>query len=167
MDADSGAVARIAITGGVLLVDKEDEERVRQVKWSLTRGSGGGWYARNPSPEYGYLARWLLGCPKGFVVDHKNGNPLDNRRENLRVATFQQNLWNRRTGKTFRRAAKYKGVYPDHGRWRARITCNGKHYGLGQYGTQLEAAFAYDAAAVRLFGEFAAPNFPERFRRSA
>lgn len=166
MEATENATVRIALTGGVILVDKADEDRVRLVKWSLTRSRNGALYARNPSPKYGYLARWLVGNPKGMVVDHRNGNALDNRRCNLRVCTIQQNGWNRRKS---RGSSKFKGIHLDSNpkmssvRWRARIYCNGRGISLGSYSTTLEAALAYDAAAVRLFGEFAAPNFPERF----
>ena len=108
----------------------------------------------------------IMGFPQGKTPDHKNGNPLDNQRSNLRLATQQQQAFNthRRNGK------KHKGVTfcpTVHGKykcnvpWRARIRIDNKLISLGFFATQEAAAQAYNEAAVRYFGEFAALNVIE------
>jgi hypothetical protein len=97
------------------------------------------------------------------IVDHINGNGLDNRKENLRVVTVVENARNSR-GKVRSRKSQYKGVSFCIGRkspWRATIEAGGhgqKH--LGYFSTEEEAARAYDQAAAEVFGEFAFLNFP-------
>ena len=77
-------------------------------------------------------------------VDHKNLNPLDNRRENLRVCTNLQNQMNR--GPRRGSSSKYKGVQWDKGRnrWKAGITIKGKLHFIGRYLLEKEAAKMYD-----------------------
>jgi len=99
------------------------------------------------------------------MIDHINGNGLDDRRANMRTCTNQQNMRNlrkRRSGSSI-----YKGVYYDKRRrtWYARICHNGKNIHLGTFATEIEAARAYDRAARRLFGEFARLNFPDEVER--
>lgn len=94
---------------------------------------------------------------EGFVVDHINGNGLDNRRSNLRIATRQQNTFNSvHKGGT----SKYKGVALDKesGLWRAYIAKDGKRTWLGRFPDELSAAIAYDKAAKDMFGEYAKLN---------
>jgi hypothetical protein len=108
-----------------------------------------------------YLHRLILGVnhPK-LVVDHIDGNPLNNSRENLRVCTSREN--SRNMGK--RTGAKYRGVNyrKDRKTWRAVIKVDYKFIHLGTFDTAEEAAYAYDQAALRYFGEFARTNFPRR-----
>lgn len=104
------------------------------------------------------MARTIAGEPDG-VVDHKNGITLDNRRSNLRHATLSQNAGNRRIkmGKS-----KYKGVTCTKGKlqkkWKARIGNNGERIVLGNFYTEIEAARAYNKAAMAKWGEFAYLN---------
>jgi hypothetical protein len=94
-------------------------------------------------------------------ADHRNHNGLDNRRENLRPATFSQNTWNQR-----KRAgicsSTYKGVtwHKLNKRWMAHIRADKRDYHLGYHDSEREAAEAYDIAARQLHGEFAVLNFP-------
>ena len=97
--------------------------------------------------------------PVGCVVDHINGDPLDNRAANLRYATHNQNSMNSK--KQSRSClSRYKGVTfcKRKKRWAARIQLDGKHYRNGTYKTQEEAALAYNALALKHFGEFARLN---------
>jgi hypothetical protein len=103
------------------------------------------------------LHRLIMQAPRGMVVDHVNGNRLDNRRCNLRLATTAENIRNMaiRGG-----TSQFKGVYYNtpRGRWRAHICCDRKKLNLGDYATEEAAARAYNKAAIELFGPFARLN---------
>lgn len=113
-----------------------------------------------------YLHRQLMDAPPDKLVDHINGDPLDNRRENLRLT---DDVGNGRNARRYSRCASgLKGVHQDTpGRWRARITFSGKTWTLGTFDSAESAARAYDAAARERFGEFACVNFPLPGERSA
>jgi hypothetical protein len=102
----------------------------------------------------------VIDIPDGMVCDHINHNGLDNRLANLRPVTHMQNVWNRRKFKSPSRS-KYKGVdfAKDMKRWRARIRVNGKRIYLGSYKNEIDAAKAYDKAAKKYHGPYAAINF--------
>lgn len=93
-----------------------------------------------------------------FQVDHINGGGLDNRKQNLRIATSAQNKHNQKIRKTG--SSQYKGVCwdKDQNKWRASIRHNKKSIYLGLFNTQIKAAKAYDQKARELFGEFAHTN---------
>lgn len=108
-----------------------------------------------------YLHRLLMGDPEGMEVDHRNGEGLDCRRDNLRVCTTKQNRQNMR--KTIMpKTSQYKGVCWDKTRnkWRATIKLNREWQYLGRFDDEVMAAQAFDAKARELFGEFARLNFP-------
>lgn len=91
-------------------------------------------------------------------IDHINRICSDNRIENLREATGSQNQWNTR-GRVG--TSKFKGIYRNpKGRWIAQIAISGVVRHIGVYSDEVEAARAYDAAALRERGEFAGLNFP-------
>lgn len=102
----------------------------------------------------------IMQPPEGMEVDHKDRDGLNNRRENLRLATPTQNRTNSRQRDS---GSLYRGVQweDDRARWRAAINADGKKIRLGRYKTPEEAARAYDAAARKLHGEFASLNFPD------
>ena len=114
-----------------------------------------------------YMHHEVLGVRHWTMVDHRNRNGLDNQKRNLRRCTKAQNARNGFRvihGKT----SRYKGVCSSNGRvicigkpWRATITKNGRQIYLGWYASQKEAARAYDKAARKHFGEFAATNFTD------
>jgi len=95
-----------------------------------------------------------------LVVDHINGNGLDNRKANLRLATRRQNQFNRRQ-RCDAVLSKYKGVTfrKKTNKWLVRIGYCGRRINLGLFDNETDAAKAYDEAAKELFGEFAALNF--------
>jgi len=103
------------------------------------------------------MSRQILGFPQEFV-DHKNGNTLDNRRDNLRKSSCSGNSAN--SGKRKINTSGYKGVFRYYRKWRAQICCQYKIIYLGLFDSKEQAAHAYDDAAKKYFGEFAHLNFP-------
>ncbi len=157
--------------GKVALVDAEDYENVVRLKWQAQLSKGTWYAARGATSRRSHLSmhRLIMNAPPAMQVDHINGNGLDNRRCNLRLATVGQNDCNR--PRTKRNTSGYKGVslkkpfLTGRLRWFARISHNGKDIGLGYHDTAEEAARVYDAKAVELFGDFAYLNFPEEGRQ--
>jgi transposase len=118
--------------------------------------------------EHTPLRRLIMGVTdRNQNIGHRNGDPLDCRRENLIVRTItQRSRGNRKMKKINGRppTSKYKGVFWDTwaGKWRARINVGEKNYSLGRFHDEIEAAECYDIAARRLFGKHAWLNFPEK-----
>lgn len=139
--------------GAVAIVDDCDYTKVSSFKWSVAERRGTR-YAANG--KVGLLHRFILGCSKLQLVDHKDGNGLDNRRANLRVASRSQNAMNMKKD-------ALKGITPDIDgqRWKAQITIDGKTLYLGIFASPEDAALQYDQAAYRYFGEFASVNYPD------
>jgi hypothetical protein len=102
-----------------------------------------------------------MNAPRGLLVDHRNTNGLDNRRSNLRLATYSQNNCNKAKRKNT--SSRYVGVCFNKQlkRWGAYIKPQGKKIFLGYFDNEIDAAHAYDAAARKYHGEFARLNFPE------
>ena len=154
------ATCRIELNGGLFaIIDSRDFREVSKYRWYAMQ-----WNGRITGVIAGsivgnvLLHRVVMQPEAGFDVDHRNGNPLDNRRCNLRLATRSQNCQNRQ--KRFGTVgSQYKGVFRSGRRWRAFIRVKGVRSHLGQFDSEMEAAIAYDDAARRFFGEFARPNF--------
>lgn len=147
--------------GKVAIVDDEDVERVlASGKWGASRRADT-WYACRDGPRPRrlkvYMHRVVLGLgPDDPDVDHVDGDGLNNRRSNLRLATASQNLGNQRARA---HSSRFKGVYRNkQGRWQTQISVEGVKRHLGTFDTEEEAGSVYDAAARSLFGEFARPS---------
>lgn len=143
--------------GEFALVDEEDYDELRTLTWH--HGDEG--YVVHTVGIEGktrmlLMHRVVLRAPPEILVDHWDGNRLDNRKLNLRSASHRQNAQNRTTIA----GRRYKGTYASDGRWKARIKFEGKMVYLGAYESEEIAATAYDLAARRLFGDFARLNFP-------
>ena len=145
------------------LVDDEDYEWLNQWKWYANKGGNTYYAVRNMRCKNGKrtivtMHREILKPKKELVCDHINGNGLDNRRENLRICTQAENLYNRQPQKNT--LSGFKGVHW-HNRdklWQARITCNHKRINLGFFKRQVDAARAYNKAALLYHGTFARLN---------
>jgi hypothetical protein len=161
----------IPLTKGlVAIVSPEDYERLAKYKWHSAR-HGRSIYAQHGTGSAksgrrrGYLVmmhREVMGVEDARYVDHANHNGLDNRRSNLRIATWAENCWNKRKP-IGRSSSRFKGVMWDkrRGTWHAMIGHNGRKIFIGYFDDEEEAAKAYDAKAKDVFGEFAALNSPE------
>jgi hypothetical protein len=154
---------RIPLTNSTLfaLVDDEDYEQVSEFKWRLAKAKMVDGYAiHGHGGRDALMHNMLMRPPKGLEVDHRNGLGLDNQRHNMRYATRSQQCMNRHRGNKRKGTSKYKGVrwWKAGSRWQARIKVNQKEIHLGYFTQELDAALAYDKAALDLFGEFANTN---------
>jgi hypothetical protein len=143
--------------GKVAIVDDSDFVYLSQYKWCAFKHRHT-WYAvRNFTVDgkrrHVRMHRMILNVEAAVLVDHRDGDGLNNQRYNLRACTNSQNQQNRRT---ITSKSGYKGVWWDRscGKWEAKI---GKK-NLGKYSSPELAGMAYDKAARKLFGEFAATN---------
>ncbi len=149
------AMKKIKLLGGKsATVDDCDYERLLENTWYVSKGYAVGCQKREGKWVRIAMHRLVAGTPDGMETDHINGNKLDNRRENLRICTHAENLRNRMPIK-----GGIKGVNRNWNKFRARIRVNGVSIHLGNYPSEYEAAMAYDTAAIKYHGEFAATNY--------
>jgi hypothetical protein len=152
------------------LVDDDLFERISQYKWRNAHGDA----VRDVyHPDRNVFRAWgmhneVLPPKLGFITDHKDGNKLNNQRNNLRYATAGQN--NQNVGLKSTNASGYKGVsYLNRDRrWVAWIHVDGRNRYIGSYTSEVEAAYYYNLKAQEVFGEFAWLNpLPDNFAPSA
>ena len=153
-----GEIGYVPLPDGTeALIDAEDAELVGQYSWCLD-GRG---YAktlvrdRSGNRKTLKLHRLVMGEPEGKLVDHRNNDPLDNRKAFLRPATDSQNQYNAKMRDD--NTSGHKGVTwcKRDKKWRAQIQHEGKTIHLGYFTVLEEAAQAYREAAIRLHKEFA------------
>jgi hypothetical protein len=147
-------------TGEKAIVDDIDYDDVVCYKWYRS-GSNGKYYAMRYAPNNTRVSMHaqIMGFQRDFV-DHKNGNGLDNRRQNLRTCTRSQNMANSCLSK--RSKSGLKGVFYDNRikKYHVNIMLDRKHFSVGYFALPCIAARAYDTMARRMFGEFARLNCP-------
>jgi hypothetical protein len=163
------ATVSIPLTQGKFaLIDEGDYDLVSQYRWQVKRTPSGKLYAQTSLPRRHPsglrtlpLHRLILSAPVGIDVDHENGDGLDNRRSNIRLATRSQNAINR--DKPPGGTSRFKGVrlIAKSGRWRASICKQGRQIHIGNFRCEVEAAKRYDEVARQLYGPFARVNFPD------
>ena len=144
------------------IVDEEDYSKLSAYNWYPLNSSSGNTYATRGKTGRGtvYMHKEILPSPPGMVTDHKNGDSLDNRRENLRIAPLRGNAANSRRDLS---QHGYRGVYMKGDKYYCYVSENNKmrHIPGGHY-TPEQAARSRDREAVKVYGEFAVLNFPER-----
>jgi len=160
---------RIPLTKGkYAIVDPDDYWRLRQYKWQAVENNSARtfyasrWLRRDDEKSLSTLMhRQIMNVPPHILIDHVNHNGLDNRKANLRLATRAQNNRNARKvrGKCY---SKFKGLtwHKQQKKWHVRIMLNRKSIWLGYFDNEILAAKAYDNAAKKYHGDFAALNFP-------
>ncbi|HWF62931.1 MAG TPA: HNH endonuclease [Nitrospira sp.] len=168
---DNDGVVHIPLRNGKeALIDKADEPLAKRFMWRLRahKGCKGKMYAEAKRLEDELvcagqksvisLHRLLLGFPAGLHVDHANGNGLDCRRSNIRIATASQNASNR----VYANRHGYRGVIRLKNcrskPYSAQCQHDGKNHGLGTYRTAELAALAYNFYAYQVFGQFSILN---------
>ena len=146
-DRDNMEIARA-------LIDLEDVDKVKDYKWHLDSGG----YIVNS--KVGKLHRFLMNPKDNEIVDHINGNPLDNRKCNLRVCSQNQNMMNQQKRKNT--SSKFKGCSwaKNKSKWCVHIQINKKIKHIGYYNSEEEGAISYDKAAIKYYGIYAKTNFP-------
>ena len=158
-----GDIAKIDLgfraKNGHIIVDKEFAWLDRY-NWHLSEGG----YARSKAGgTIKLIHRMIIGVPpKGYYVDHIDGDPKNNRTENLRFVTNRQNVMNQGLHKS--NTSGYKGIYrrvsDNRVSWLAKINDNGKQIHGGTFSTKEDAARRYDELAIKYFGDYARLNFP-------
>lgn len=162
---DGTPYCEIPLTQGkAALVSPEDYDRVNQFKWfAHYLKVANAFYAQrnisiNRTQKTSGMHREILAAPKGMVVDHRDGNGLNNTRANLRLCTRNQNRQN--SVKKTKASSRYKGVVysKQSKKWTASLRFKGKLLFLGYHTDERRAAEAYNEAAINYFGEFAKLN---------
>lgn len=138
------------------IIDLDDVDKVKQYKWTY-KGDG---YVICKKMNI-LLHRFIMNPPDDMVVDHENRNPLDNRKDNLRVCTQHENIFN--TSMKSNNISGTVGVswHNKSNKWRAYISINGKQKHLGLYDSIEEAIAARRQAEIDYFGEYSPNNNQE------
>lgn len=150
-----------------IVIDAEDKDKVLKYKWYVRLDKNTGkFYVISHDYSEGdktiYLHRFIMGCKKGVLVDHKDHDTLKNTKDNLRICSRAENNRNAVKRKDYL-YSKYKGVkwHEKDKKFHARIKFNGKRFYIGGFNTQEQAAEAYNKKATELHGEFACLNIIE------
>lgn len=142
-----------------MIVDAEDYDSLITKEWHCDER---GYCGVSSSKGRKLVHRILMNVTdKSTTIDHKDRNPLNNRKSNLRLSSYAQNLYNK--GPWSKSSSKYKGVWfcKSSGKWASELRCDGKRIYVGRFTNEEDAARAFDKLAIKHQGEFAYLNFPE------
>lgn len=155
--------------GGVALISEESLSLVSGYRWYGVRRPKGYenalpyafGFRSNTRPFYVQMHRLVIGAPSGVLVDHINGDTLDNRLENLRICSNSQNS-HHRVRKQRSTSSRYHGVtwHKSSGKWQVSVGIRGQRCYVGLFSDEITAAMAADLKSLEIFGEFARLNFP-------
>lgn len=156
-----GKLAFVPLTKGYeAVIDADDVPLVSGWNWHARIDKNTVYASRNRETDADgrrgaiSMHRQISCSPDGMEVDHRDGDGLNNRRMNLRVATKSQNQSNRKTSILSQTGLKGVTPYKRDGTWHARISLNGRRISLGYYKTPEDAHSAYCNASAKLHGEF-------------
>jgi len=146
--------------GKFALVDDDDYDELKKYNWHVANG----YAVRNAKVSKGKqksqrMHRLITNCPADMNVDHINHDKLDNRKDNLRICSTAENLRNQQM-QSVAKTSRFKGVYfnKNTNKWMAQIQSDDKRKYLGLFENEIDAAIAYNNAAIAMFGEFALIN---------
>lgn len=150
---------RLTINNKAVFLDDADWERLPKKGWRVVQRKHLSYVVRDVGNNQILMHREILGISnagRSVLVDHIDGNGLNNRRSNIRICNSSQNMCNSRS---FRGTSKYKGVSLHRdGKWMAKLRFNGDVFYLGLFKDEKKAALAYNREAIKRFGEFAKVN---------
>lgn len=137
------------------LIDEGDAERVLKHRWTANPK---GYIIARINRRCMNIARFLLDCPLGMETDHIDHNPLNNRRNNIRICTHQENQRNKNP--TQNKTSQFKGVHWDKKSMKWRVSCkfNGSQMYLGLFAKEIDAAKKYNEFATKNYGAYACIN---------
>ena len=140
------------------IIDKDDFEKIKEISWYVNKKTKNGYYMEHKGRESISVHRLIMGAKKGEYVDHINGDTLDNRKNNLRIVTNQQNGFN--SNIKANNTSGFIGVYYDKNRfkWVASIKLNYKTIHLGRFKLINEAIISRLKAELKYFGRDFAPQ---------
>ncbi len=153
--------------GGVALIDDDDYKKIAAFRWNIRKDGYVEYAARyiqiNGKNVRISMHRVILNLSHrdGTIVDHINGNGLDNRKTNLRIVTSSLNRYNCRM--RYNNTSGYRGIswHRKDKKWRVSICFKGKQFWCGEFINKISAALAYDNAAIKYYGTDAKLNFPK------
>jgi hypothetical protein len=142
-----------------VIIDYDDFEKIKNYRWHLHAHHSGEFYCSTfINRKIHKMQHLLIKKQNSQQIDHINGNKLDNRKCNLRICTNKENAKNKKLN--INNKTGYKGTHfdKDSGKYLAQIVCNYKRIYIGRYEKLIDAALAYNAAAIKYHGEFARLN---------
>lgn len=137
---------------GCALIDDEDFEKISHCAWFLQKDTHNQ-YAKNKKHQS--MHRIIMGAKEGEIIDHRDGDGLNNQKSNLRICTQAQNVCNKTVSS--KPYTLYLGVFKEKNKWVAGCKKDGKLY-RSRWDTEREAAIAYNEMAIKFHGDYARLN---------